>query len=265
MLRTCRLALVYLGVLIASNDQSSKDTIVSYTVLAVSVAVTLLAMWYIYKKMNEAKLPVWRARRYVVVHSPYLKRLTENRILSCVRRLALEGKGVDVGVLPIEPVNEKLDTLPVSRKYAVTDEEASSPILRNASVPGTSDPSSYPNPYDDMQRPLYNKEHATRSSQESSEFGSDGRNMENIAMQRIDSSIGRLPQEPLPEIGPFPHQEQQLPRHVGSPTITFPEPSPYPHAGIPRLQRDNTTTMDASIDSRAMTAHPLLAGDLKRV
>jgi hypothetical protein len=47
-LSSCRLAIVYLGVLIGSQDQSSKDTIVSYTVLAVSAVVTLGAMWYIY-------------------------------------------------------------------------------------------------------------------------------------------------------------------------------------------------------------------------
>lgn len=47
-LSSIRLAIVYLGVLIGSQDQSSKDTIISYTVLAVSAVVTLGAMWYIY-------------------------------------------------------------------------------------------------------------------------------------------------------------------------------------------------------------------------
>jgi hypothetical protein len=58
-----RLAIVYLGVLIGTQDQSSKDKIVSYTVLAVGAVVTIGAMWYIYAQMNKAKIPVWRARR----------------------------------------------------------------------------------------------------------------------------------------------------------------------------------------------------------
>lgn len=63
-----RLAIVYLGVLVGTGDQSNKDKIVSYTVLAVATIVTIGAMWYIYAKMNQAKLPVWRAKRYVKSH-----------------------------------------------------------------------------------------------------------------------------------------------------------------------------------------------------
>lgn len=57
---------VYLGVLMEESQdgqQSTKDKIISYVVLAVTVIVTVWSMWYIYHKMNQVKPEVIYLRR----------------------------------------------------------------------------------------------------------------------------------------------------------------------------------------------------------
>lgn len=57
---------VYLGVALEQSDKgggSTSDKIIKDVVLAVTVIITFLAMWYIYRLMNQAKPEVIYARR----------------------------------------------------------------------------------------------------------------------------------------------------------------------------------------------------------
>ena len=57
---------VYLGVALEQSDKgggSTSDKIIKDVVLAVTVIITFLAMWYIYRLMNQAKPDVIYARR----------------------------------------------------------------------------------------------------------------------------------------------------------------------------------------------------------
>ena len=57
---------VYLGVALEQSDKgggSTSDKIIKDVVLAVTVIITFLAMWYIYRLMNQAKPAVIHERR----------------------------------------------------------------------------------------------------------------------------------------------------------------------------------------------------------
>lgn len=73
---------VYLGVIFEAKNTSSKNKIISDSVLAIgfrklalstlicvrlifsgSLVVTVVAAWYIYSKMNKARIVVWRKQR----------------------------------------------------------------------------------------------------------------------------------------------------------------------------------------------------------
>nr|XP_031864511.1 uncharacterized protein CI109_000426 [Kwoniella shandongensis]KAA5531583.1 hypothetical protein CI109_000426 [Kwoniella shandongensis] len=58
-----QLIVVYLGVLFENKDKSSKDKIISRTVLAVGFLITIWAAWYIWRQMHKARVHVWRKRR----------------------------------------------------------------------------------------------------------------------------------------------------------------------------------------------------------
>lgn len=108
--------IVYLGTLLsstASNDKKSK--IINDSVLAITFFITLLAAWFIWRKMKKARVPVWRARR-----------------------AELAAKGMDMSSLPMDPSgyadrphnqygrdSDKIEQL----------DDARSPILANAAEP----------------------------------------------------------------------------------------------------------------------------------
>lgn len=57
---------VYLGVIIeqsSTNTQSTKSRIISDVVVAVTVLITFVAMWYIFRQMDKVKPQVIYERR----------------------------------------------------------------------------------------------------------------------------------------------------------------------------------------------------------
>ncbi|KAL5526992.1 hypothetical protein ACEPAF_8721 [Sanghuangporus sanghuang] len=57
---------VYIGVILkesGTGTESTRDRLISYSVLAVTFIVTCVAMWYMYKKMDEVKVDVIMDRR----------------------------------------------------------------------------------------------------------------------------------------------------------------------------------------------------------
>ncbi|WVQ84285.1 hypothetical protein IAT38_006437 [Cryptococcus sp. DSM 104549] len=61
-----QLIVVYLGVIFESNQEngtSSKEKWISHSVLIVGFLVTIWAAWYIWRKMHQARIHVWRRRR----------------------------------------------------------------------------------------------------------------------------------------------------------------------------------------------------------
>ncbi|KAL5485629.1 hypothetical protein ACEPAI_6670 [Sanghuangporus weigelae] len=57
---------VYIGVILeesGTGTESTRDRLISYSVLAVTFIVTCVAMWYMYKKMDEVKVDVITDRR----------------------------------------------------------------------------------------------------------------------------------------------------------------------------------------------------------
>ncbi|KAL5503758.1 hypothetical protein ACEPAH_7829 [Sanghuangporus vaninii] len=57
---------VYIGVILeesGTGTESTRDRLISYSVLAVTSIVTCIAMWYMYKKMDEVKVDVITDRR----------------------------------------------------------------------------------------------------------------------------------------------------------------------------------------------------------
>ncbi|ORY31839.1 snare associated Golgi protein-domain-containing protein [Naematelia encephala] len=59
-----QLVVVYLGVIFGQDaSTSTKNRIISYTVLGVGFLATCLSAWYIYHKMNQARIVVWRRQR----------------------------------------------------------------------------------------------------------------------------------------------------------------------------------------------------------
>ncbi|WRT68099.1 uncharacterized protein IL334_005074 [Kwoniella shivajii] len=59
-----QLIVVYLGVMFAKDeDTTSKEKWISHSVLAVGFVITIWAAWYIWKKMHQARIHVWRKKR----------------------------------------------------------------------------------------------------------------------------------------------------------------------------------------------------------
>ncbi|KAL0240671.1 hypothetical protein I308_106470 [Cryptococcus tetragattii IND107] len=58
-----QLIVVYLGVMFDSQEKSTKEKWISHGVLIFGFILTLWSAWYIWRKMQQARLTVWRRRR----------------------------------------------------------------------------------------------------------------------------------------------------------------------------------------------------------
>ena len=64
---------VYIGVILEASGtgtETTKDKIISDTVLAITIIITCVAMWYIYREMDKVKYEVVyrrRKNRYVLI------------------------------------------------------------------------------------------------------------------------------------------------------------------------------------------------------
>ncbi|ORX37080.1 hypothetical protein BD324DRAFT_656291 [Kockovaella imperatae] len=58
-----QLIVVYLGVLFEQSDAGTRSRVISDVVLAIGFVLTIWSAWYIYKKMNAARVFVWRKQR----------------------------------------------------------------------------------------------------------------------------------------------------------------------------------------------------------
>ncbi|OXG72222.1 cytoplasmic protein [Cryptococcus neoformans A2-102-5] len=58
-----QLIVVYLGVMFDSEEKSTKEKWISHGVLIFGFIITLWSAWYIWRKMQQARLTVWRRRR----------------------------------------------------------------------------------------------------------------------------------------------------------------------------------------------------------
>ncbi|EIW67590.1 hypothetical protein TREMEDRAFT_74454 [Tremella mesenterica DSM 1558] len=118
-----QLTVVYLGVIFKQGEKTTKDKIISDSVLAIGFLITILAAWYIWREMSKARVIVWRRQR-----------------------MALAGKGVSM-----DPVTGKQRS---SYKDPETGEvdDSRSPILQQHRIAHQSY-QSYRNPYDIQYRP----------------------------------------------------------------------------------------------------------------
>ncbi|RSH90810.1 Tlg2-vesicle protein [Saitozyma podzolica] len=108
-----QLIVVYLGVVFEAGKKTTKDRIISDSVLGVGFVITILSAWYIYREMNKARIVVWRRQR-----------------------MALAAQGVS-----LDPVTgAKRASYKEFPEGGMDDPDARSPILRNHQ--------SYQNPYD---------------------------------------------------------------------------------------------------------------------
>ncbi|KAK4684416.1 hypothetical protein P7C73_g5762, partial [Tremellales sp. Uapishka_1] len=116
---------VYLGVILDSTTESSKDKIISDAVLGVSFFITTLAAWYIYREMSKARVFVWRKERMAMKADG-----------------SLGASGPSIRSKNRKSYIEYLEGPEL-------DEEARSPILPRATRPGhQAKQSSYENSYD---------------------------------------------------------------------------------------------------------------------
>lgn len=58
-----QLVIVYLGVALEDTDASTRDKVAKWVIIAISAIITIAAAWYIYYKMDKARLTLYRARR----------------------------------------------------------------------------------------------------------------------------------------------------------------------------------------------------------
>ncbi|KAK6907837.1 hypothetical protein I203_101838 [Kwoniella mangroviensis CBS 8507] len=123
-----QLIVVYLGVIFANDeDTSSKEKWISHGVLIFGIIVTVWAAWYIYKKMDQARIHVWRKRR-------------------------MEAASRGVSLNPVnkewdQPTDNNLDR-PTVNLEEDDDIEARSPILNHRHHGNGNGHQSYTNPYD---------------------------------------------------------------------------------------------------------------------
>ncbi|WVW85051.1 hypothetical protein I302_107087 [Kwoniella bestiolae CBS 10118] len=128
-----QLIVVYLGVIFANDDDtSSKEKWISNGVLIFGVIVTIWAGYYIYKKMNQARIHVWRKRRMEAA-----SRGVSLNPLNKEWDAPPDGNGIGNGNLDRPTVNVEEDD----------DVEARSPILNHRHGHGQGH-QSYQNPYD---------------------------------------------------------------------------------------------------------------------
>ncbi|WWC71080.1 uncharacterized protein I206_105033 [Kwoniella pini CBS 10737] len=115
-----QLIVVYLGVIFATDeDTKSSEKWISHSILIFGVLVTIWAAWYIWKKMKQARIQVWRKRR--------IEAASRGMILNEVRSKEWQQSN-----------SNHLDRPTIN----ADDEEATSPILHRHQH------QSYQNPYD---------------------------------------------------------------------------------------------------------------------
>jgi ABC-type nickel/cobalt efflux system permease component RcnA len=110
-----QIVIVYLGTLLSANAKKDKTSkIIQNVVLAITFLITVLAAWWIWRKMKQARLPVWR-----------------------MRRAELAAKGMDMSSLPTDPTGyaAKAQRYPLDNDKMEELDDSRDPILLNAEEP----------------------------------------------------------------------------------------------------------------------------------
>lgn len=79
-----QLVIVYLGVALEDVNATTRQKVEKYCIIGAAFVVTILAAWYIYHKMNKARLTLYRARRAQIAEEK----------AGAVRMQSLPGHGV---------------------------------------------------------------------------------------------------------------------------------------------------------------------------
>ncbi|KAK8858887.1 hypothetical protein IAR55_003118 [Kwoniella newhampshirensis] len=205
-----QLIVVYLGVLFENKDKSSKDKIISRTVLAVGFLVTIWAAWYIWRKMHQARVHVWRKRRMEAAS----KGVTLDP-LAQARRASYKEEFQSLE-------NGTTDRLAVGHSHSVdVEDDSRSPILLSRRH------QSYQNPYDiryqsDNSMSVYDMHDAPPLQEQDISYGYRPSFTARFPKSQPTGTGQGVRREPSKAPTVYSHMEE-----VG-PTAAFPVPSPAP-------------------------------------